>query len=353
MSETNTDLYANPIPAAVRRSSARADELHAEAAAAAAAAQGNGGDPDGGVAAEPGDNSGGGGDNLPGQPDASVPGYSPTPAPPATDWEQRYSTLQGKYNTEIAELRGQVRSLENLIGSMRTAPPADPSPPPSPTFASMPPGSGMKIPEEDIEAYGEDLIKGTQRWAEAHYAPVVQQLETRIRQLEGNTHRIETRSAAQSVEQALDRAVPDWQTVNVDPGFITWLGQIDPFSGNTRKSMITDAHTRGDAARTIAFFQAFKNEQTLVDPPRGTQLGQTGGSSPPADRLPLEELAAPGRGPTTPPAPGAPDRRIWTGAEITQFYRRKGRGEWRGREADADRIEADIIAAGREGRVRQ
>jgi hypothetical protein len=343
-SPTNTALYANHIPDAVRRSSARADELHAEAAAAAV----QGVQDDDGTADAPGDNAGDMGDIPAGAPDASVPGTSPPPTPAPTDWEQRYSTLQGKYNTEIAELRGQVRSLENLIGSMRTAPPAESMPAPTPQ-PSMPPGANHKIPEEDIEAYGEDLIKATQRWNE----PLIERLETRIRQLEGNTHRIETRSAAQSVEQALDRAVPDWQQINIDPGFVTWLGQIDPFSGNSRKAMITDAHTRGDAARTIAFFQAFKNEQTLVDPPRGTQPNQTGGSSPPADRLPLESLAAPGRGPTTPPAPGAPDRRIWSGAEITQFYRRKGRGEWRGREADAERIEADIIAAGREGRVRQ
>lgn len=348
MSETVTpappapsnDAYVPRLPDAVRRSSMRADELHAEAAAAA-------------LNAPPEDNAGDSGDNQPQTPpearDASVPGTSPPPTPAQTDWEQRYNTLQGKYNNEIPELRGQIRSLENLLATIRSAPPPDPSPQPSYT---PPPGpSGQKIPEEDIEAYGEDLIKASQRWAEAHYAPIVSQLEARLRSVEGNTQRIEHHTAAQSVEQALDRAVPDWQTINVDPAFITWLGQTDPFSGHTRKAMITDAHTRGDAPRTIAFFQAFKNEQTLVDPPRGTQPGQTG--APPADRLPLETLAAPGRGPTTPPAPGAPERRIWTGAEIAQFYRNKGRGQWRGREAEADRIEADIIAAGREGRVRQ
>ena len=346
MSETTFSVH---IPDAVRRSSARADELMREAAEQAGQVEQDvGSDPGGDVlTSPPGDNVGSNGGTFPAEGDPSVPGTSPPPTPVHTDWEQRYSTLQGKYNTEIAELRGQVRSLENLISNMQTAPAREPLP------SLPPPPTGHKIPEEDIEAYGEDLIKGTQRWAEAHYAPVVRQLEDRIRQLEGNTQRIEYRSAAQSVEQSLDRAVPDWQQINVDPAFITWLGQIDPFSGHTRKAMITDAHTRGDAARTIAFFQAFKNEQTLVNPPRGTQPDQTGGSSPPADRLPLETLAAPGRGPTTPPAPGAPERRIWNGAEITQFYRNKQRGQFRGREADADRIEADIIAASREGRVRQ
>lgn len=326
-------------------------EAAEQAGQAAQVGQDGGADPAGSAfATPPGDNVGSNGGAFPTEGDPSVPGTSPPPTPVQTDWEQRYSTLQGKYNTEIAELRGQVRSLENLISNMQTAPPREPVPQPS---NNPLPVAAHKIPEEDIEAYGEDLIKGTQRWAEAHYAPVVRQLEDRIRQLEGNTQRIEYRSAAQSVEQALDRAVPDWQQINVNPAFVTWLGQIDPFSGHTRKAMITDAHTRGDAARTIAFFQAFKNEQTLVDPPRGTQPDQTGGSSPPADRLPLELLAAPGRGPTTPPAPGAPERRMWNGAEITQFYRSKQRGQFRGREAEADRIEAEIIAASREGRVRQ
>jgi hypothetical protein len=159
-------------------------------------------------------------------------------------------------------------------------------------------------------------------------------------------------SATQRVEAALARQVPDWEVINVDPGFLTWLSQVDPFSGRSRKEMLTDAYGSGDAIRTTAFFQAYKNEHTAVRPTPGIPPIQTGAS--PADRLPLADLAVPGRGTTaTPPAPGAPDRRIWTANEITQFYRQNREGRWQGREAEAARIEADIIAAGREGRVRQ
>jgi len=54
----------------------------------------------------------------------------------------------------------------------------------------------------------------------------------------------------------------------------------------------------------------------------------------------------------TPPAHGAPQKRIWTEAHITRFYRQKREGYFRGREAEAERLENDINRAGFEGRVR-
>jgi hypothetical protein len=46
-----------------------------------------------------------------------------------------------------------------------------------------------------------------------------------------------------------------------------------------------------------------------------------------------------------------PDRRIYSRAEIAKLYRQHAQGAYNGREADWQRQEADIIAAGREGRI--
>lgn len=268
---------------------------------------------------------------------------------PQTDWEQRYNTLQGKYNTELPELRGQVRSLQEMLTSMQS------QRAPETTFerpqrqpSQLPP---TPIPQEDIESYGEDLINGVQRWSEAKITPKMAELERRLAMVEGGNQQLQSYTAQQSVDQALNRAVPDWDAINHDPNFIHWLSQVDMLSGQTRKAMIDQAYTSGDANRTIAFFRAYKNEQTVTGQTPGTQSVQTDNS---AERLPLAELAVPGRGQSVPsPAPGAPERRIWTATQVNQFYRSKQRGQWVGREAEADRIERDIIAAPAEGRFRQ
>jgi len=272
----------------------------------------------------------------------------PSPTQPAQpDWEQRYNTLQGKYNAEIPELRGQLTAMQQLIASMQAQPRAS-EPPTRETRFSLP---QRDVPQEDIEAYGQDLVHGVQRWSKLAIEPELSELRHRLVQLEGGVQQQASMTAVQRTEAGLDRALPEWRTMNLDPGFIAWINQADPFSGKTRKVLADEAYAAGDVGRTLAFFQAYNNEHTAVRQPPGIQSGQTEQS---ADRLPLVDLAVPGRGQVAaPPTPGAPQRRIWTGADITSFYRQKQRGVWEGREAEVARIEADIYAAQHEGRIRQ
>jgi hypothetical protein len=347
--------YAPHIPDAVRRASQRADELAREAGIlnVPPAPEGEETAPQDGedvttVVEQPEGRP----EGRPGE-QFQLPEIEPAPEPapvqrdmaPA-DWEQRYNTLQGKYNTEIADLRGQLRATQELIASMQAQPRREE--PRREQSVTLP---QRDVPPEDIEAYGQDLVHAAQRWAMLAAEPKLSTLEQRLALLEGTTQHQVSLTATQRVEDALDRAMPNWREVNVEPGFIGWLQQVDPFSGQRRKQLIDEAYTGGDAARTIAFFQAYTQEHTTVSQSPGTQPVQTGS---PADRLPLADLAVPGRGATAaPPTPGAPQRRIWTGADITTFYRQRQRGNWVGREAEAERIEQDIFAAEREGRIRQ
>jgi hypothetical protein len=353
MPSDNT-TFAPHIPDAVRRASLRADELAREAGVA-------------NVEAPPGS-------TLPELPEnvrgTLVIGESPAPPPesttvvtepfqpepptpppeptPSVDWEQRYATLQGKYNNEIAEFKGQVNSLRDLIAAMQNAPPAQVLPPNQPGHAPA-----REIPTEDVEAYGQDLITASQRWAEAKFVPIIEELKNRVATLEGGHQQIQHDTVTGRVNLALTREVPNWETINFEPGFNIWLAETDDFSGQTRKQMLNDAYARGDARRTVAFFRAYQREHTEVRPQAGTQPLQTpipvG-----AESLPLAELAVPGRGQTAPPAPGATDhKRTWTGAQVTALYREKQRGLWNGREAEFERLERDVVAAGVEGRLRQ
>lgn len=353
MSETVSPPAAPPpapswepqMPAQVRAAAARAEELAREAQ----------------LVPEPGDNSGG---SEPGEqlttvvetretPDLVVDRapVDSSPGPGATttpEWEQRYNTLQGKYNSELPELRGQIRSLQDLIASMQRAQ----------SQAEVVQRTTPIVSPEDIESYGQDLVTASQRWAEAHLGPRFADYERRLSQVESGGQQLARHSAAQGVEHALDREIADWRQVNTDPKFILWLDQTDPFTGQKRQNLLNDAYAGGDAARTIAFFRAYRAEQTAVSPSNGAgiQSNHTGnGSAPPvpAERLPLAELAVPGRGQqSAQPAPGAPEKRMWTNGEIAAFYRQRTAGRWHGREAQADQLEQEIFAAAAEGRVR-
>jgi hypothetical protein len=341
-SDTNTAQYAPTLPPQVREAAARAEEMAREAGLAATEEQSNGEDTT--VVNQP-TNGAGEGDQLV-LPEIEPP---PTQPPVQSDWEQRYNTLQGKYNAEIPELRGQLRAMQDMVNNLQTRgnQPEQPRAREQ-TFQPMPTRS---VPEEDVESFGQDLVVASRRWSRIEVEPDIAELRQRMSQLEGATQQTANMTTAQRCETNMDRMMPDWRAVNVDRGFIDWLQLIDPFSGRTRQSLINEAYGAGDAPRTVAFFQAYANEHTTVSQTPGIQQVQTGNST---DRLPLADLAVPGRGQAAaPPTPGAPTRRTWTGADIAAFYRQKQRGMYLGREQEAAAIEADFTAAGREGRVRQ
>ena len=359
--DDSSGQWAPRMPEAVRQAAERAEQLAREATAAANPdAVDTAGEDSSGPESTTVGNELESRDTAPSEASpAPVDNFSPAPSPaptqpaplasPGADWEQNYRTLQGKYNSELPELRGQIRSLQDLIASMQRAE----------ARATQVQRAAPVVPQEDIDSYGQDLITASQRWAEAHMSTHLSDLERRLSQVESGSQQLARHTTAQGVEHRLDQEIPTWRQVNVDPAFILWLDQTDPFTGQKRQALLNDAYHGGDAPRTIAFFRAYQAEQTAVTPSAGlgTQPRHTNGgapASPSAERLPLAQLAVPGRGQqAAPPASGAPDRRTWTNADIAAFYHERQRGRWAGREADSDALEQDIFAAMREGRIRQ
>lgn len=332
------DAFENHIPAAVRRASQRADEL------ARTSGVSNVPEEDTPEATEP--------------PAEQIPDQAPAAEPATTtvveqqpsesdNWEQRYSTLRGKYDSEIAQLRGHVSSLENLLANIKTPPPA--APPAAPVS-----GEVATIPQEDIEAFGEDLITAARRWAVTELSPRIRKLETDLEDLRSGQSSIKQETAQQRVMGALDadnEIGGKWREINTQPEFLTWLDQVDPFSGQQRMRLLSDAFARGDSGRTASFFKAFITEHTAIQPVP-TLPAHT--PDPGADRLSLESLAAPGRpAGSAPGGGGAPvEKRIWTRSDIAAFYRNVQRGTYEGRDAEKLRVEQDILDAAAEGRTR-
>jgi len=95
----------------------------------------------------------------------------------------------------------------------------------------------------------------------------------------------------------------------------------DPLSGQIRQAVLNDAVAAGSVSRVAAFFRGFQQEH-----------GGTHAAS-----------AASGRTRSEKP--------VYTREQIARLYELHRKGAFAGREAEWARREADIIAAGREGRV--
>jgi hypothetical protein len=264
-------------------------------------------------------------------------------------FEQRYRTLQGKYNAEIPALNAHVQELshrlaqtQQLLSTIQAAPQPEMSRPQSQPISSL--------TEEERSEYGDsiDVMRKVSSDLLAPYQRRIDELTQTIQQMQGHVlPRVEqvAKRQAESAEgafwSALASAVPNWQDVNNDPDFHSWLLETDPLTGMTRQTYLEDAQSKLDAPRVASFFTSWlshpSNTAQTIKPLKASEL---------------EQQVAPGRSRST-PAPQGMQKKTYTQRDIADFYRRVSQGAFKGREAERGAIESDIFAAQAEGRIVQ
>lgn len=272
--------------------------------------------------------------------EANAAGAPAAPAPEASggdapiDYEQRYNSLQGKYDAELPRLQQELKNTQDMLAAH---------------------AQGATIPEfdtsgaltaEEIDEYGEELIDIVKRAARAEFAPVLNQLSQQNKDLQEKMQATAKTIQLSSRDQMLEhigQAIPNWAEVNQDQAFLDWLAQPDLLSGVPRQQLLTNAFERNDTNRVIAFFKGFLNpEQTGQAPPV-----QPSGEAPP--RNGMETLLAPNRPAGTAATGAQPSGRIWTTAEVQQLAKDRLKGAI-SRE-DADKLDVEIHRAAMEGRL--
>jgi len=257
--------------------------------------------------------------------DAESSSMGVSPDPKTSDskddsYEHRFKVLQGKYNSEVPrlsqenkELKATLKSLQEQVDELKTQP-AEPL-----------------VKQEEIDEYGEGLIDVARRIAQEELAKKdakIKRLEDKLDALEGTT----TKTVEKDFYSTLSARVPEWEKINADKSFHKWLDEVDELAGYRRQDLLSQAEQARDADRVIKFFKAF--EKTSKKQVADTNLALESQVSPTANR--------------TPNAPAA--KKIWTRAEISEFYRRVRAGQVS--DKDVVTIEADIHAATIENRIR-
>jgi len=276
-----------------------------------------------------------------------------TPATSAEDensltYAQRWRSLQGTYNStkhQLSSAEQRIANLEQLVTSFQSAPRA-------PAQAKQAPSL---VTDKDSEAYGEDMVDFARRVTREEMTPVNQalaQIQQQLANLQGlapvvqqvaNKQQV---SSQQSFVDQLSRAVPDWASVNDNPGFHEWLLTPDSMTGITRQTYLADAESSLDLHRVVSIFQAWKRENAVQAAPRVAPQVQK-----PNQASKLEMQVAPGRASASSPTPSPRAEKTYTREAIASFFRDKLQGKYKGREAEAAATERDIFMAQREGRV--
>jgi len=228
--------------------------------------------------------------------DSSTQDETEEEVPEETDWQkeaelnqQRYNVLQGKFNAEVPRLQAENRRLQSMVEDRDN-------------------GDDYETPPDDFE---EDFPDVAQR---------INPLDERLSKVEQGQY-----------EANLFSLIPNLQAINQDPAFLQWLGEIDPFSGATRKQSLDAAAEQMDAYRIAKIFDMWQTTQQPRTPPKPNLS---------------RKLTPQGTAGSIPKG-----KRTYTEPEVEKFYKDVRSGKYRGKESNADAIERDLFAAEAEGRI--
>lgn len=279
------------------------------------------------------------------QPQVQPAAETPAPAD-GESWEHKYKSMHGRFvrsQEQIKTLSEQISQLQGVIATMQAAP-----------------AQQVQIPEleaenlitpEEAADYGEDFLKVVGKRAREEMAPVIKGYQAKIAELEQKLNGVSGAVQQTSQEKLLaklDEGLPTWRELNSNSEFLDWLRLPDPYSGAIRHDMLKAAYAQGNAHRVLAFFNGFLAEEAVVAPagqepdPQVTKV----------PKVPLANLAAPGRAKTAASASAPAEKPIITRSQIAAFYADLAAGKYRGRDAEKNKAEAIIFEAQRDGRIR-
>jgi hypothetical protein len=273
-------------------------------------------------------------------PQAAPAQPAPTPAPSDDGYEHKFRTLQGKYNAEVPRLtralqeaEQKMQAFQQQMDELRAKTEA------KPVDTEVKPTADPK----DIENFGADLVDMVNRQSEKVYNTIAAQLSKRVAEFDARIQKLEQQVTGVSqrtdttLEQqfyaALGGLVPDWEKINADERWLQWLAEIDPIYGVPRQAALDAAHKALDPKRVANVFNAFKSQfQPKAADSLSAQVAPSGAAS------------------SAPVA--APAKQLLSSRFVENFYNDVARGRYVGREAEMQRLEAEINAAAAEGRIR-
>ena len=255
---------------------------------------------------------------------------------PDDAWSQRYHTLKGMYDAEVPRLHAQVRELntqvQTLIGDLERIKVQQ--------YETAKPSESL-ITEQDREAFGPDLIDLMERTARSTVSNPQKELELvqEINKLKSQLNSVQEKQVVSDKDRfvnGLAEQVPDWESLNVNQGFLEWLQQIDPIYGFPRQVALTNAYENLEVTRVANIFNAYKS---LVPSKQAKQLNPE-----------LQRQVAPTRSRSTTQPGDQQNERYFSEWEIGQFYE-----DWRRGLLDNDealKMEKEISIAVANGRIR-
>ena len=255
------------------------------------------------------------------------------------DFKQKYNTLKGKYDAEVPRLHQQVKQLTEEISTFRKEMTAKKEEP------TKPKEKVSLVTDADREEFGEDLLNVQRKVAQevAHdYEEKLEQQNKVIKELQDQIAGTNKQVGDVGFSQRLMNLVPDFADVDNDKRWIAWLNEHDPMLRAPRRVQAQEAFDKGDAEAIADYVKLWKASlpETSDEPEK------------PVAKQELEKQVAPNRSANSVKAPVTPNGKIYSPRDMDNAWTKVRTLNTRGKYEDAAKLEAELIAAYMENRVR-
>lgn len=298
----------------------------------------------------------------PGDEEAPKKDQEPTTPDEQSTLQKKFDVLKGKYEKEIQNadlkdlqrlksensvLKGQLNELTTamqanteLLKDLQTQldkKPAEPAVDPD-----APVDLASILGEEDLKYMRSEEFddKSLQIIAKLSQKAGVQNLTSQLAEVTQKVETVEKRiESTENVQHqtTIQTHIPDFEKINNMKEFHEWLDTpVSEFSKRLKRDDLQDSYARGDFESVKMGINAFKKEAGLAgEKPKKKEID--------LDIEPDEDFS--GDGEISP-------QKVYTLAEVKKFYAEQTKGRWVGREKQAAAIDADILKAQAEGRIK-
>lgn len=253
-------------------------------------------------------------------------------------WEQKYRTLQSKYDIEVPRLHGQLKDLSASLQAVQQmlaeqqAVPAEPE-------------HGKLVTDKDVESFGEDLIDLQRRVARevaSEYDAALDSLRRENQVLREQMVQTGNQVSTMSFDQRLSADIPDFSQINADPRWFAWLDQVDPLLRAPRRVLAQQAFDAGDSSAMAHYVRLFKQSVAPQAEPDSRQVNR---------RAELERQVTPSRNASSAPT-GQQNAQTYSTSDISAGFLKVSKLNSQQKYDEAAKLEAELSAAYVEGRVR-
>ena len=250
----------------------------------------------------------------------------PVTAAPEEDWKSRFTGYRTSADKTIHKLRQQVSQFDLMQNENETLKKklAD-------TQAQIP-----QTPSEMLELFSEEEVAGMEKMFGGKVGALEAEVERLNEEKKFNQQERANRIAKEehhSVVDAVARAVPNYNEIDVNPAFAQWMNEVDTF-GNVRLELLRKAKAENppDIGRIVSFYTEFISEQQVVAAQAPTQYTQQELMQQPKTQAGSGQISAP-------QSLGIK----WDTATTSQFYKDRATGKISPEEAEA--LEKDLYRA--------